>query len=163
MSGNLSRHDLADLLDYDQSSGMFVWKRSPCIRNVKGRIAGCRTSHGYWQIRINGRSYLAHRLAWLFVHGEWPQHQIDHIDGDRCNNRLGNLRDVPLAVNRQNIKGAMAGKKIPILGVRSQRSRFSALITLNGRRIYLGSFGTTEEAHRAYLSAKRRIHVGNTL
>src|SRR5260370_40019772 len=95
----LTQERLHSLLDYDPDSGVFRWKCS-CDHGRRGRRsagdvaggwAGGRNS-AYWMIGIDYRRYLAHRLAWFYVHGEWPPHQIDHIDLDKTNNTLVNLR-----------------------------------------------------------------------
>jgi hypothetical protein len=94
----LTHEDLLDLLEYNPETGIFHWRRSrPGIR--ADRVAGTKSRYGYWQIMVRSRSYLAHRLAWFYVHGKWPVDVLDHIDGKKLNNRISNLRDVSLKEN----------------------------------------------------------------
>ena len=99
---------LRSRLDYDQDTGIFTWRNGPragkpagsILRRCKGHYQAGQPSHV--RIGVEGSHYLAHRLAWAFVHGAWPEHVIDHISGDVTDNRIANLRDVPHRVNSQN-------------------------------------------------------------
>lgn len=152
---------LRELLDYSPASGRFTWltRRG---RAAAGSVAGAIHKYGYQVIQIDGKGYGAHRLAWLYTHGSMPTAFVDHINGDRTDNRIENLRDVPNDVNCQNRKGARAGKAIPLMGVRKATvgNKFSASITVKGVVIWLGSFDTPELAHTAYLAAKQEHHKG---
>lgn len=107
---------------------------------------------------------MAHRLAWLYVYGEWPNGDIDHIDGDRLNNRIANLRDVSRRVNLENQRRPKACNKSGFLGVKTFRDqRFQARIQVRGVQLHLGTFDTPHEAHAAYVAAKRNLHQGCTL
>lgn len=137
-----------------------------------GNVVGHKHHTGYLSVRIYGRSYLSHRLAWLYVHGEWPADQVDHINGVRDDNRAVNLRIVSPQVNAQNQrKGKRRAILTPsnpgLLGTTFNRRsrRFVAVINDPGigKNKYLGSFATAEEAHEVYLKEKRKIHAGNTL
>lgn len=110
-----------------------------------------------------GRCYKAHRLAFLSMTGEWPTGEVDHMDGDRLNNRFGNLRDVSHAVNLQNRRNATSRSESGILGVQKNWNKWYAVITTNGQSKNLGGYATPEEASAVYLQAKRRLHEGNTL
>ena len=138
---------LRELLDYSPDTGIFVWRVSIGAARA-GTVAGtsCR---GYCRIMVFGKRYSAHRLAWLFVHGEWPKLQIDHINGKRSDNRIANLREATNAENGQNQLGR---------GVSRSGKRWEARIRLGGPQIRLGSFDTQEEAHAAYLAAKLALH-----
>ena len=149
-------------------TGEFRWKERPRehfetqrvwkIWNGRhpGAVAG-RVNNGYREIGIKNIRYLAHRLAWLYVHGEWPQHQIDHIDGDKLNNLIANLR---LATNSQNgaNRGAPADNTSGYKGVSRAKQRWRAVISVKGRYRHLGTFGTAEEAYAAYCKAARELH-----
>ena len=159
----LTAEQLRDLLHYDPETGQFTWKDS-----VKGRMAGqragCLFDRGYRRVRVNYRFYAEHRLVWLYVTGEWPRHQIDHINGQRDDNRIANLRDVCRSTNAQNQRKAVTGSATGVLGVqRGYKGQFNAYISDSGRSRYLGTYPTPEEAHKAYLVAKRAIHPGCTL
>ena len=129
-----------------------------------GSVAGTRNSEGYLQTSIDGRLCLVHRVVWAYMHGEWPQGQIDHIDGDRSNNRLLNLRDVSPRVNSQNQRQPQGKTASGFLGVSRCGRRWKAVIrSEDGKDMHLGVRDTPEEAHGLYVAAKREIHQGNTL
>lgn len=159
------RADLFNTLQYDPVSGEFRWLNPPAkARRYIGERAGTLTARGYVRIKVDGRLYAAHRLAWLFSYGFWPENQIDHINGVRHDNRIENLRDVSARVNSQNRRRANANNSSGLLGVSKSRNRFQALIRdESGHMTYLGKFDSAEAAHDAYLSAKDRLHQGNTL
>ena len=158
------RHWLMEFLDYDQSTGLFTWNSSPAPQFPIGTQAGSVNSKGYIVIRCHGRLYLAHRLAWLLTYGKWPAGDIDHINGNRADNRITNLRDVTRSVNQQNLKSARRDNATKHLGVkRANSGRFEARINLHGRYVHLGTFPTAAEAHAAYLTTKRNHHEGCTI
>lgn len=113
--------------------------------------------------RIDGRKYLVHRLVWLHVHGEFPLNQIDHINGNGCDNRIENLRDVTPSTNSQNKRVARTDNKCGSLGVSIERNKFVAQIKSGCLKIKIGRFNTIEEASNAYLKAKRELHEGCTI
>jgi hypothetical protein len=149
---------LRALLEYCPATGTFTWRVKRNNRTKGGEVAGYITSFGYRRIEISGASYAAHRLAWLYVHGAWPRHQIDHINSDRADNRIANLRDVTPAVNCQNQKRSHAGSKVPFLGVYQRGKSYRAHISYNGKRRWVGTYATPELAHAAYIEAKRELH-----
>jgi hypothetical protein len=117
--------------------------------------------HDYIGIRLDNVLYLAHRLAWFYSYGKWPVDQIDHINGDRTDNRLINLREATNAENAQN-KRIRAGKS-GFCGVRKENSKWLAEIKVNYKPIRIGLFNTPEEAHQAYIAAKRKFHKASML
>jgi len=131
-----------------------------------GSIAGHIRKDGYLHIKIDGKSYLAHRLAWLYVHGVWPTEDIDHRFHNTLDNRIGELRDVSNHENMQNrIKANNNNISTGLLGATFHKAtgKYSAEITFDGKRKYLGLFASAEEAHAAYLSAKRIHHSTCTI
>lgn len=171
----LTQAELMAVLDYDKETGVFTWKARPVTENSReharkfnGRFAGkpagsChRTGDGrvYRAIKIEQKAYLAHRLAWLYVHGVWPNGEIDHIDNDASNNRIANLRDITSAENKQNRTAPARKSRSGRLGVLYIRAtgKWQAKITINGEVKYLGTFADREEAYAAYLTAKRELH-----
>ena len=159
----LSVAELRQALEYDPATGTFRWKVQKNAYGGKtqvGEIAGHTAKNGYVLIGLNGRVYRAHRLAWYFTHGQWPEQVIDHIDGNRANNALANLREVTIAQNAQNIHRAHRDSACGLLGVEkhTQCNRYGARISAGGRRRYLGLYKTAEEAHAAYLAAKAQEH-----
>lgn len=162
---NLTAQRLRELLSYDSATGEFA-RLKPGHGSRVGTVQQNKTAFGYIRIRIDNRQYLAHRLAWLHFYGEWPKQIIDHIDGDKANNRIGNLRDVSNAINMQNMKKAKRSNKTSsLLGVSWDRNRlkWKAALVVDRETIALGRFDTEEEAHEAYLSGKRRLHAGCTI
>lgn len=128
-----------------------------------GKKVGGLNLDGYVQLMVCGYMFLGHRLAWMLHYGEAPKYTIDHIDGNKSNNRIENLRDVPYQVNNQNIRRAFKSCKSGVLGASPSLGRFRACIKVNGKFKHLGRFDTAEEANRAYVAAKRAYHEGNTL
>ena len=158
----LTADRLKELLTYEPVTGIFTRRKRTCSRVWVGMVAGNITNKGYVKICVDSFPYLAHRLAWLYITGAWPL-TIDHINGVRTDNRFINLRSVSNAINAQNVFSARPHNKVGVLGVTRAGKRFSAALNLNRRRIYLGVFDTAEEAHTAYLSAKRVMHPGCTI
>ena len=156
---------LRELLDYDAASGVLTWKvRRKGHRGIKpGRVAGTPHTGRYVSIRIDGKAYLAHRLVWLYVTGEWPKLSIDHIDGDKLNNRFNNLRDVTQAINSQNIRRPRRTNKVGVLGAASAGKNYQVIIGIDYGRRYIGKYATPDQAHAAYVKAKRELHPGGTL
>ena len=150
---------LRTLLAYDPETGIFTWKiaNSRCVK--VGQIAGARSTVGYWEVRWNGgRSQKAHRVAWLYVHGRWPNGYIDHINGDRGDNRIANLRE---ATNAENVANAppRSDNTSGIKGVYwdRRRSRWAVRVRRRGYPDYHVSFGTLEEARLARLAKAQEI------
>jgi len=153
---------VAELFAYDAESGALSWKLDRGKAKA-GAKAGYVSKLGYVCVGIEGRNYFAHRLAWAATHGRWPNGQIDHINGNKSDNRLCNLREADAAQNQQNIRTAKrrkAGNDSGFLGVfkHKRSSRWQAQIAHKGKTIYLGMHDTPEMAHSAYLAAKRQIH-----
>lgn len=162
---NLTAERVRELLSYDPATGQFHWKQRMSQRVHAGARAGSVSKRGYRSIKVEGKMRRACRLAWLMVHGEWPRHEIDHVNGDRGDDRIENLRDVTHQVNTQNLKGAKAtNRSTGLLGVsKGRRGRPQALIRINGETVSLGHFDSAELAHQAYVQAKRAVHPGCTL
>lgn len=159
------RHRMMQLLQYDPQTGVFT-RRVDCSNSKAGAVAGSLHPDGYLQIALDGKRYLCHRLAWLYVRGDWPLQMIDHINGCRSDNRIANLRDVSRSVNMQNQKRAPSGKKSNApLGVfwNPRARRWRSKIVVAGVRMDLGYFADQRAAHSAYIKAKRMLHEGNTL
>jgi hypothetical protein len=159
----LTAERVRELYSYDSTTGVL------CHRFHRGcRAAGSPTGnpgkHGHLYTGVDGATLLVHRLIWLYVTGAWPEHSIDHIDGNPRNNAWANLRAATQAENMQNMRKAVATNKSGVLGAHTMASgRFSSKIRSNGRPIHLGVFDTAAEAHAAYVTAKRLLHPFNTL
>jgi hypothetical protein len=139
--------------------GTFFW-RIDTRNTAAGDIAGSRQSRGYWHIKINRRLYMAHRLAWLYVTGEWPAGHIDHINGNRSDNRFANLRIASNSENawnsRTRVNNACGYKGVHY---KKRLNKFVAQISVGGRVHHFGVFQTPAEAHAAYRKAAK-AHFG---
>lgn len=161
---SLTAERLRELLQYHPESGFFFWRVDRGAKEKAGDVAGDLQDTGCWRICVDYTRYKAHRLVWLYVTGEWPEAFIDHINGNKLDNRFENLRDVSKAVNTQNQRRARAdNKSCGLLGVSRNRKRWMANITVDRKPHYLGTFDTPEEAHAAYVAAKRVLHPGCTI
>lgn len=150
--------------DYNPETGAFT-RRESHRRWKAGTVMAGTESHGYTLIWLMGKQRAAHRLAWLWMTGAWPSQDIDHIDGNRSNNCWANLRHVDRSTNLENLRTAKTNNRSTgLLGAYpSTPGRYTSRIQVRGVDKYLGCFGSPEEAHAAYLSAKREFHTGNTL
>jgi len=159
--------ELRRRFNYDPETGIVTYAVELSDYKVhKGMVVGHRSGNGYLNVRINGLAYRLHRVVWALVHGQWPSSQVDHINGNRLDNRLANLRDVSHGVNQQNRRSAARSNSSGLLGVQRANSKtnpFTARIRVDGKSFSLGAFPTPEEAHAAYLKAKRQLHEGCTI
>jgi hypothetical protein len=162
-NSDLTHETVSALLNYNPESGVLAWKVRSSSRRGPGDSAGSLHRFGYIIVRVGGKAYKAHRLAWLLHYGKWPEDQVDHVNGDRADNRIANLRAATASENGQNLHRRKTGAT-GFLGVtqskgpRSKTLKFQAQIQSNGEYFYLGRFSTPEEAHAAYLEAKANLH-----
>jgi|TARA_R100000501_G_C2587213_1_gene88399 hypothetical protein len=148
---------LRAVLRYEKESGQFYWIAPPWNHtNLIGQRAGCNAT-GYILIRIDGRKYKAHRLAWLYVKGVWPKSRLDHRDGQTTNNRIDNLREATPAQNCANSR-RRSGKVIA-KGVRRLPSgKFQARIRHENKLQTIGTFQTEDQAAQAYFARARAFY-----
>ena len=141
------------LLRYEPTTGIFYWRVSPTRSVLVGSVAGRNSNTGYRQIGIGGKLYQAHRLAWLYVHGELPDAQIDHKNLDRRDNRIDNLRIATPSEQARNQR-LRADSTSGFKGVTWDKAnrRWLAQIKGDKKRYSLGLFATAEEAHAAYMA-----------
>lgn len=146
------------MLNYDPLTGIFTWKvRSG--RAHPGKVAGSQHSKGYWHIRIEGRLWMAHQLAWFMTYEIWPEFDVDHEDTNKLNNRICNLREATRSQNCCN-QGKRVTNTSGYKGVSPSNGRWKAQINIDGKRKNLGRFDTSELAAAAYAEAAK-IHHGN--
>lgn len=143
----LTQERLKELLYYSPETGVFIWRSHEEPTNVK--IAGCVKRDGYWDIKIAKKAYKAHRLVWLWVYGCWPDGSLDHINGNKTDNRISNLRCVTSRQNMQNLFSHRNGK---LVGCRFHKraQKWEGRIKIAGKHLYLGLFPTELEANEAY-------------
>lgn len=153
---------LQELLRYDPATGDFYWKVQTNPRAMVGMQAGKNSLSGpdgnnYRVINVDKKSYRAHNLVWFYFNGVWPTNVIDHINGNRLDNRIENLRDVTRQQNSWNLQGPKRNNRSGVLGVdwRASKKRWRAQIRIAGKRVWLGEFKTVEEASAAYQKAKQ--------
>lgn len=141
----LTQEQLKQKLNYDPFTGLFTWKTGKYSGRIAGTVVGHLPDGGYIRIKINKKSYMAHRLAWLYVYGEFPTQLLDHKNRNRIDNRISNLREASDALNSKNqslYKNNVSG----FHGVTKHGNRWRARINVNGVKLHLGVFDTIEEA-----------------
>lgn len=157
----VNKRNIIDVLTYEPETGKFFWKKSIGKKTVVGAEAGSVDNSGYSKIKIYGRTYRAHRLAWLLINGEWPKKEIDHVNGIRNDNRIENLR---LANSRQNKMNSCL-RKDNTSGYRGvifhpKKCLWQARIGRNGKMKSLGYFKDKLEATRKY-NESAQLEFGN--
>lgn len=164
MKAALTAERLREVLHYDPETGVFT-RKVKRVWNASGSEEATPT-HGYLKLGVDGVQYMAHRLAWLHVYGHWPREFIDHINGNRSDNRIANLRDASCRTNNENKRGPRADNvSSGVLGVHwsEYHKKWKAHIRVDGRLKHLKYCRSIDEAHAVYLAAKRKLHAGCTI
>ena len=154
----LNQSSLKELVLYDPETGIFVWKKGRAGASA-GKKIGCLKPSGYIVALVNGKLHRLHRLAWLYTTGEWPKHEIDHINGNRSDNRFCNLREATKAQNNWNKKVRKDSK----VGVKNviyypKWGAYYVRITANKITQNFGPFKTKDEAEKVSLEKRKEIH-----
>lgn len=136
----ISKDNVKDLFDY--RDGKLFWTKTVNARAKAGSEAGTINGRGYRQICYKGKLCMTHRVVWLWHTGQWPKGDVDHISGNKLENRIENLRDVDKSTNQTNRHGAQKNNKTGVLGVRSRGNKF----LVHYRSKYIGSFLTMKDA-----------------
>lgn len=164
MKTDLTQQQAQAAFHYDPETGVFTWRHRPDMlrewnTRFAGKRAGATMAHGYIMLRLNDSPYLAHRVAWLYVHGVWPAHQIDHINMVRGDNRMANLREATDAQNSMN-RRTQSNNRSGYKGAKFHKHSglWHARISAGGRVHSLGYFRTAKEAGEAYADAAKRLH-----
>ena len=150
----LTAERLREVLIYDPETGRFTRRAKTGKKGLVGALVGCQKPDGRWLIAIDGKTFFASRLAWLYVHGKWPVSDVDHINRDPSDDRLANLRAATRGQNMAN-KTIHKNNKSGLKGVHlhPETGKWRAQIRINRKSRHLGLFSTKGEASAAYLSA----------
>lgn len=155
----LTASQVREILNYDKESGIFTWKVNIARSKKAGQIAGSFSTNGYVVITIKGKTYKAHRLAWLYTYGEWPSSILDHINQSGTDNRIVNLRLADAILNGKNRKTNKGREGIAGASFIKSRKRWIASIIVDKKRVHLGSFINQADAVAAYAAAKEKFHA----
>lgn len=144
-------------LNYNPETGIFTWKFNG-TRGVKaGDVAGSKMTHGYIALSIGGKKALGHRIAWLFAHGEFAQGNIDHINRNKSDNRISNLRLATYEQNAQNrLKNSKNTSGFKGVTWHKRDKKWQAAITVSGKVLHLGYYKDPKEASIAYIEASKK-------
>jgi HNH endonuclease len=160
---DFSLDQLKEKLLYIPETGLFYYSGKPRPKIKIGAICGTLRKDGYLSTTLNNKEYLLHRLAYLWCFGYLPSDEVDHIDGNKVNNKIDNLRIVTRTQNNQNRIRAGTNSSTGVLGVRTHKDKFIASLRHNKQSVYLGIFETAEIAYNAYVEAKRKLHEACTI
>lgn len=155
----LTSKRLKEVFLYDDKTGKFTWLIKKAARINIGDVAGNKHIKGYWEICIDGKKYLAHRLAWLYMTGEWPKDQIDHKNGNKLDNRFENLREADsqnqnynLNISKKNTSG-VKGVSFDI-----KKGKWRIQLKTNGINKFYGYFNSIDEAASKIRDIRLRLH-----
>ena len=146
---------LREVLSCDPQTGVITWKNHTYKSRIGSR-AGSQRPDGYRYIKINGKNFYEHRLVWFFATGSWPKNDIDHINGNKSDNRIDNLRECTKSENQWNV-GPQKNNSTGFKGVVPVGDRYKANIFIHGERIHLGVFDTIEDAAKARKAADKKL------
>lgn len=159
-NSTLTVERLREVLNYSPEAGEFTWRPRLDAKGRRvgdvGRTAGHGTFNGYIEVGVCGERWYAHRLAWMHYYGEQPSGPLDHIDGDRTNNRISNLRLASEHLNSGN-RGPNKNNRSGFKGVFRSGNRWAAQISIRGKHTHLGVFDSPEEASAAYQFAAKDV------
>ena len=150
---------IKEYLSYNAETGIMTWRKSPGRRRNEGAAAGTLEVKGYIRIKLKGYKNYAHRMAWFLYYGNWPEKDLDHINGIRDDNRIENLKEVS---NRENSQNRVSHRNGKLFGCyfHKQNKKWYAQIRINGKIKYIGLFNTEQEAHEAYKNYITKQELG---
>lgn len=152
----ITQSELKSILHYSLETGVFTWKTPRSNNSIKINYKVGTLQNGYLHIHLNYKRYLAHRLAWLYVYGTWPNGMLDHINGNKEDNRIINLRE---SCNRKNQQNQYKHREGHLVGTtfHKKAKKWRARIRVNKQLISLGLYNTQLEAHKAYLNKLKEV------
>ena len=153
----ITQDELKELLHYDSKTGVFTWKAKKGGRASKGQTAGAADAYGYIVIRINSVLYKAHRLAWLYTYGDWPETNLDHINRVKDDNRIKNLRVASQSLNMHNAKRLASSSGCVGVSWDKNRNKWAARIKVDYRTKFLGRYDRKQDAIAARELAYKKI------
>lgn len=156
---DLTHAEVIAAITYDPHTGE-LRRRVRSGKAAAGALCNTVNWKGYIEFPVNNVLVRAHRLAFFIVNGRWPIDQIDHIDGNKQNNSLANLREVDNRTNCENKKSRNKNNTSGFPGVVSRGKKWEARIGCSGKLLYLGLFETPQLAHAAYIESKKQLHKG---
>ena len=148
---------LRSALEYNAETGEFRWKIRTGSRSNPGDLAGGLTPQGYVVIGLDGVRHKAHRLAWMCVHGVWPEGEIDHVNENKADNRISNLRDASRSLNVHNRQDTWSSTGRRGVYRTSHGKPYEVKLNLNGVTHRIGRYTDLDEASAAYAAAKKRL------
>jgi hypothetical protein len=154
----MAEKDIREYIEYDKLTGAMTWIKSNSNRVKVGDKVSHIDAHGYIGVSFNGSRYKGHRLAWYLSTGMWPEGDIDHINGDRTDNRLENLRACSRGDNLKNMRVSGKGSSKYKGVCRMSNGRYSAQITVNNKKKHLGCFVCEDDAALAYNEAAVKLY-----
>lgn len=161
---DLTAQRLRELLDYNDSTGVFTWRATRKGHVKVGDSAGYFRKDRYVIIGLDGKTYLGHRLAWLYMHDTWPSMYIDHIDGNPTNNKIENLRDVDPTTNGQNRRVLIRKTLTGFLGVDEYRPGiWGVRLKVNGKIVKLSGLASKDAAEECSVALRKILQPGCTL
>ena len=152
---------LNSILEYNKTTGVFIWKARKGYKSTfVGKEAGSIRSTGYRYISINSKKYAAHRLAWFYMYNRWPNGVLDHINRDKADNRIENLRESNQSLNNIN-KTLRKDNTTGFKGVYPSGNKYKAQARYLGTTYNLGTFDTAEEASSAYITKLKELGISS--
>ena len=161
---SITQDKLKKLISYNPDTGEFFRLVSLSNSSKIGKVTGYKTDFGYIRLCVDGKQYFAHRLAWLYIYGEFPSSVIDHIDQNPSNNKISNLRTVSIKQNLEN-RNKPKNNKSGFKGVSWSKSvnKWIAMIGHKNQQIYLGAYKNIHDADHAYQNAAKKYHTHKPL
>lgn len=156
----MTHDELLKAIHYDPETGFFTKREASSKKAAGERLGGPEPKTGYRRIRLLGKLYREHRLAWFYMHGTWPTHGIDHKNRIKSDTRFDNLRAATSPENSQNIwqSGRPNTSGLPGVKWMPERGKWRAFISINGRYKHIGLYATAEAASAAYETFKAAAH-----